>query len=90
MNKEAHILAHNKSIFHKSDILSSEICGCFHCLEIFSPSKIEQWVDQNFEDKEETAMCPKCAIDSVIGSASGFPITKHFLSKMRKHWFGHI
>lgn len=90
MNDEAHILAHKKSIFHKSEILASVSCGCFYCLEIFPPSEIEQWTDQNFEDKEETALCPKCAIDSVIGSASGFPITKEFLSKMQKHWFGII
>lgn len=88
MSEQTHILAHKKSIFHKTEILNSDICGCFHCLEIFFPEEIKEWTDQDFEDKEVTALCPKCVIDSVIGSASGFPITKDFLSKMQKHWFG--
>ena len=88
MSEQAHILAHKKSIFHKTEILNSDFCGCFHCLEIFFPEEIKQWTDQDFEDKEETVLCPKCTIDSVIGSASGFPITKDFLSKMQRHWFG--
>lgn len=87
---EAHILAHKKSIFHKSEILSSKICGCFYCLKIFFPEEIKQWTDQNFEDKEETALCLNCAIDSVIGSSSGFPITEEFLKRMQKHWFGNV
>ena len=37
--------------------------------------------------EEQTALCPKCEIDSVIGSASEFPITKDFLERMHAHWF---
>ena len=33
-------------------------------------------------------ICPHCQIDSVIGSASGFPISKDFLTEMNEHWFG--
>ena len=32
-------------------------------------------------------ICPKCGIDSVIGSASGYPIEHSFLMKMREFWF---
>ena len=77
MNND-YVIAHKHSIFHKSEIMKSDICGCFYCLEIFPPSKIEEWTDQDLNDKEETAMCPKCAIDSVIGSASGFQLQKNF------------
>jgi len=34
-----------------------------------------------------TALCPRCGIDSVIGSASGYPITADFLLMMRKYYF---
>jgi hypothetical protein len=34
-----------------------------------------------------TADCPRCGIDAVIGSASGFPITSEFLSSMNGRWF---
>jgi len=38
-------------------------------------------------DTGETAICPRCSIDSVIGDASGLPVTKEFLKEMNKHWF---
>lgn len=88
MQDEAHILAHRHSIFHKSEIMKSNICGCFYCLGTFAPTEITTWVDNS--NIEHTALCPICSIDSVIGSASGLPITNKFLSKMKKHWFGII
>jgi hypothetical protein len=35
----------------------------------------------------QTALCPKCGIDAVIGSASGYPISREFLAEMHRHWF---
>jgi hypothetical protein len=35
----------------------------------------------------QTALCPKCPVDSVIGAASGDPITPEFLKLMHDHWF---
>jgi len=32
-------------------------------------------------------MCPECGIDSVIGSDSGYPITRDFLKRMCDYWF---
>ncbi|MDR0654418.1 MAG: hypothetical protein LBG12_14085, partial [Synergistaceae bacterium] len=60
-----------------------EICGCFHCLSIFSPREIKEWV----KDKAGTAICPHCGIDSIIGAYSGYPITKESLAKMKAYWF---
>ncbi len=54
----------------------------FYCLDIFDYKNIEFWCDH-----EDTALCPTCDIDSVIGSASGFPITKEFLQAMQDYWF---
>lgn len=78
--------AHKRSIFHRSEIEQSLVCGCFYCLEIFAPVEISDWADQG-NPRGETALCPKCGIDSVIGSESGFPIEKEFLQAMRRHWF---
>jgi hypothetical protein len=85
---EDYIAAHEHCIYHREEILSSKLCGCFYCLEIFSPSEISNWVDVP-EDNNigQTALCPKCMIDSVIGDESGYPITKEFLNKMKEHWF---
>lgn len=75
-------LAHKISSHNRQQIAQSEVCGCFYCLAIFGPSDIEEWVDN-----DDTALCPKCGIDSVLGSASGFPIKKEFLQRMKMRWF---
>ncbi len=75
--------AHKHSSNHYAEIMQSERCGCFHCLGIFTPDKITEWIDEG-----QCAMCPKCAIDSVIGSKSGYPITEEFLTQMRNYWCG--
>jgi len=75
--------AHKHSSKHRSEVMASETCGCFYCLEIFRPCEIRDWIDDG-----QTAECAKCGIDSVIGSGSGFPITKQFLQEMNNYWFG--
>ena len=77
-----YIRAHKHASKHKSEILRSKMCGCFYCLENFDPSEISEWIDD-----DQTAMCPHCGIDSVIGSASGYPISRDFLKRMHQYWF---
>lgn len=36
----------------------------------------------------ETALCPKCGIDSVIGDGSGFAVDQSMLVEMNALWFG--
>lgn len=38
-------------------------CGCYYCCRTFSASEIKEWTDRG-----ETALCPKCGIDSVVVS----------------------
>ena len=78
--------AHNHSSNHRAEVLASEVCGCFYCLETFSPGAIQEWIDPEGEEGI-TALCPHCGIDSVIGSASGVPMTTEFLGRMRAYWF---
>jgi hypothetical protein len=80
------VTAHQHSSAHREEIMASEHCGCFYCLSIFSPGEIAEWVDEA-DNVGTTAICPRCEIDSVIGSRSGYPITREFLSAMHKHWF---
>src|SRR5207249_281243 len=74
--------AHEHCIRHRLEVMKSDVCGCFHCLAIYSPSRITEWVDE-----EQTALCAECGIDSVIGDRSGFPIAPEFLAEMKRHWF---
>ncbi|MFV8161934.1 hypothetical protein ACNQVK_07460 [Mycobacterium sp. 134] len=38
-------------------------------------------------DSAQTALRPRCGIDSVIADRSGDPITKAFLDQMHARWF---
>jgi hypothetical protein len=77
-----YIAAHKHCSKHRKELEASTTCGCFHCLAEFPYSAIQQWTDN-----EQTALCPKCEIDSVIGDASGFPVDRQFLTWMNEHWF---
>jgi hypothetical protein len=85
-SKDPIVAAHKHCSRHRDEIISSEQCGCFYCLRIFSPGEIKEWVDE-VDNVGATAICPHCEIDSVIGSRSGYPITREFLGAMKKHWF---
>ena len=80
--------AHKYSNNHKAELERDSVCGCFNCLGIFHPREIEEWIiADNACDREGTAICPRCGIDSVIGESSGYPITKEFLKQMHEYWF---
>lgn len=78
------IEAHKYSINNMTMLKNDSVCGCFYCGQIFSPKLITETI----EDQEETACCPYCGIDSVIGASSGYPITQEFLEEMNFFWFG--
>jgi hypothetical protein len=79
--------AHRRSIHHRAEIETSDLCGCFHCRAHFSPREIDRWVDLGPDGRGTTAMCPRCGIDSVLGDRSGFPISAEFLGEMHPYWF---
>ncbi len=81
--------AHGYSSYNRESLLRSSTCGCFSCLRIYRPIAITEWIDEE-EAKITTALCPYCHVDAIIGSASGYPITKDFLEDMYQCWFaGH-
>ena len=75
--------AHEYCIHNKPKLLKNQKCGCFYCCKTFASKEIIDWV----EEEPETALCPYCGIDTVIGEYAGFPLTKEFLDAMRKKWF---
>ncbi|AFL90470.1 hypothetical protein Terro_4267 [Terriglobus roseus DSM 18391] len=79
-----YIRAHKHCIENRVEVEASALCGCFYCMSIYPPSEIVDWI---YDREALTADCPRCGIDAVIGSASGFPITPEFLSTMNEHWF---
>lgn len=87
MTKPDYIGAHKHSSNHRDEVLASNQCGCFYCTAVFPPPEIEEWTDEDEKGVGQTALCPRCGIDSVIGSESGYPITVEFLREMQRHWF---
>lgn len=79
--------AHIHSMLHREEIEASKICGCFFCMHIFSPEEIKEWIDVQHRQDPQTAICPKCGIDAVIGDRSGYEINFEFLYSMNSYWF---
>ena len=73
---------HKHSSTHRAEIEASRQCGCFCCRSIFPASEVVDFVDGG-----QTALCPKCDTDAVIGDASGFNITPELLEDMYKEYF---
>ncbi len=70
----------------RQKILKSKQCGCYYCLKQFYFTQIDQWLDEDENGIGQTAVCPFCWIDSVIGDST-VNITEKFLKDMREYWF---
>ncbi len=79
--KEAH-----RACFQNQEILkTSRQCACFFCNNLFPACEITEWC---CDAQGNTALCPYCGIDSVIGDAAGYPLTPEFILAMHRYWFG--
>lgn len=78
----AHFNAHEHAFRQREELEQSDGCACFYCFKTFPSTEITTWVDDN-----KTAICPCCGMDSVIGSASGYPLTKAALRRMHNRTY---
>jgi hypothetical protein len=77
-------LAHDHCFKNRKEVEQSASCGCFHCKKTFASSEIEDWTDEG-----ETALCPKCGLDAVLGDKGvSRAADEDFLRQMRRQWFG--
>lgn len=65
------------AINNRKGIEASEKCGCFFCESIFAPKDIVVW-------EVDTAICPFCEFNTVIGDGQGFNITQEFIEDCSK------
>lgn len=77
-----------------AQIEGSRLCGCCSCMRIFPPAEVVAWTGldmHNMDDAlaiaQQTALCPSCGAEAVIGDKSGFPVTPGFLGRMNEAWF---
>lgn len=52
--------------FNRRELLASEVATCFYCFKEFPPHEITEWCDGE-DYSSQTAICPYCSIDSVVG-----------------------
>lgn len=78
-------IANEFSMKNKKQLEKSKKCGCFGCVNTFKPSEVVEYIVG-----EDTAVCPYCGTDAVLGDYSGFPATKKFMKEMNKEHFGEI
>ena len=75
--------AHKHASQHRAEVEGSGRCGCFFCFRTFPPTLIKSWIDS-----EQTALCPLCGVDAVLGSNSSHRLDEGFLRKLNLHAFG--
>lgn len=70
-------MLHKQSMYNKEILRTSGYCGCFYCCEIYDFNEIVEFTDNN-----QTAICPKCDVDSVVPTND-----IKILEEMNKTWF---
>ena len=71
----------NFAIGNRHQLELSTEAGCFHCLAVFDSRQVTRYVED-----DETAVCPRCGIEAVLGSASGYGLTRKELKRLRNWW----
>lgn len=82
MTKEEIKRLHSHTLRNRKEIEASDNCVCISCCEIFHASKVEDYID-----KGETALCPICGIDAVIGDCTGISMDSATLKELHKEFF---
>ena len=77
-----------------AQIEASTVCGCCHCVRLFKPQEIVGWTGltvETFNDPRaiaaQTAMCPHCGSEAVLGDGCGLSVNGHLLARMNEAWF---
>jgi len=77
---------HRYSSNNRGLLTASTLAGCFYCLATFPSAAVERWTYEDPQRPANTALCPRCGVDSVLPSPP-VTLTKKFLAGMHKHWF---
>ena len=74
--------AHTFASKNRHAIENSSNCACFYCKQSFLSAEVSEWVDAG-----QTAICPKCGIDAVLGDDQPVELTPEFIREMNLAWF---
>lgn len=77
-------MLHRQSIGNKVRLADAKDCGCYFCFSHFAVAEVEYWDDED----DQTAVCPHCGIDSVIGEYEEQRVPDDLLKAMKERYFG--
>ena len=81
--QDLYIYLHQFSLSNIELLNSSKLCGCFYCKRIFDKELIKDWIP---DKGGKTALCPFCAVDSILPD-SVTELSKKLLDEMHEYWF---
>ena len=70
------------TLHNRMEIAKSSMCGCISCRSVFAATEVVDYIDAG-----QTALCPECGIDAVIGDAAGVELAAEQLATMNKKYF---
>lgn len=71
---------------NQPELLSSERCGCYYCLNIYSPKEIASYI-HIYKSIFSTAVCPFCNHTTVLPEHEDYILDKTLLNNMKQHYF---
>ena len=75
--------SHKGCFKNKEELLNYKNKKCNQRLNIFKTKELIEWIEES--DKKETAICPKCGVDSILSEK--YPISdKIFMEEMQNYW----
>lgn len=81
MKKKELELAIDFATSNKKNLMNSNKAGCYYCRKIYPAAEVKE-----FLETEDTALCPKCGIDSVLPD-SVCDLSIETLKELHQFWF---
>ena len=79
---------HTHCTANREEVDASSRCACFYCQEVFRATEVKDYIVEPSMDYKETALCPRCGADTILGDAAGIPFYKELIKKLHRHYFG--
>ncbi len=73
------------SVNNEIEIIRSKKCGCYFCTKTYNARKVTEW--EQGDGGRASAICPECGMSTVIGDASGVPLSKDLLKEMHEVFY---
>ncbi|MFC1639036.1 cytoplasmic protein [Patescibacteria group bacterium] len=73
------------AVRNREQLAESDEAGCYYCRNVFPASEVSNYVIE--EDGTETAVCPKCGLDSVLADSAGIELSAENLEQLNEYWF---